>query len=174
MIPSPTPGDAANGLGALVLYRLIYRSRSRMGHAPTGEAAPIGAIAPGLSGGLAEILRVSRAKNAAAGITGALVLYDDWFAQVLEGPEAEVHALYDRIRRDPRHDSVEIDSAEPAPTRLFSRWAMALVAEHGQADIPLGAAVGGVAETAPWRVTPDQAGVLNRLRDLTRGYGRGS
>lgn len=148
------------------LFRLIYRSRSRLpaGDALTGEAAEA----------LEAILRVSRTNNVASGLTGALVLYGDWFAQVLEGPEAAVRGTYDRIRVDPRHDSLDLRSAEFAPVRLFGRWAMALVAEHGEPDIPLSATNTGLAESAPWRVTSDQAAILTQLRDMTRGYGRGS
>jgi hypothetical protein len=149
---------------AAPILRLIYRSHSRLPRLASGaqEAA------------LADILRVSRANNDAAGVTGALVLYDDWFAQVLEGPEPAVSALYARIRADPRHDTVELDSRVDAGARLFGRWAMALVAEHHRPDTPLVSTAGGLAQGAPWKVTPEQEQVLTRLRDLTRGYGRGS
>ena len=143
-------------------FRLIYRSHSRLGGGGKD------------TDGLADILKVSRANNQAAGITGALVLYNDWFAQVREGPETEVTGLYERIKRDPRHDALEVREAAEAPGRLFSRWAMALVAEHGEPDVPLIATTGGVSEAAPWRVTLDQERVLTQLRDLTRGYGIGA
>ena len=145
-------------------FRLIYRSHSLL-------ADSMGGVEKGLS----EILRVSRINNRNRGVTGALVLYEykNLFAQALEGPEHEVQSLYDVIKADPRHENVEISEAEPAPDRLFGRWAMALVAEHGQPDAPIVATEGGVSEAAPWRVTPDQERVLTKLRDLTRAYGRG-
>ena len=145
-------------------FRLIYRSRSLL-------ADSMG----GLEKGLSEILRVSRINNRNRGVTGALVLYEykNLFAQALEGPEHEVQSLFDVIESDPRHEGVELSEAEPAPDRLFGRWAMALVAEHGHPDAPLIATEGGVSEAAPWRVTPDQEQVLTKLRDLTRAYGRG-
>jgi hypothetical protein len=146
------------------MIRLIYRSRSRL--PASGEM--------GKQAGLADILRVARAKNAALEITGALVLYDDWFAQVLEGPETAVTELFAKIKADARHDSIELDSSNPVSARLFGNWAMALVAEHHEPDMPLVATSGGLAQGAPWRVKPDQEKVLTRLRDLTRGYGRGS
>ena len=146
------------------LIRLIYRSHSLL--PGTGMAAQ--------EAGQAEILRVARANNAALGVTGALMLYDDWFAQVLEGPEAVVATLFEKIRADKRHDRVAVDRSDPAPARLFGTWAMALVAEHHQPDQPLVATTGGLSQGAPWRVSPDQERVLTRLRDLTRGYGRGS
>ena len=146
------------------MLRLVYRSHSLLpGRGAAGQEA-----------GLAEILRVARARNAALNVTGALVLYDDWFAQVLEGPEAAVVALYDKIRSDPRHDRVVVDQSQTVDGRLFGNWAMALVAEHREPDVPLIATTGGLSQGAPWRVSAEQEKVLTRLRDLTRGYGRGS
>lgn len=145
-------------------YRLIYRSRSLLPEDPKeGEAE------------LAEILRVARQNNQKQGVTGALILYQEKgrFAQVLEGPEDTVKSLIASIKKDPRHDSIEIREAGDAPARLFTRWAMALVLEHHEPDQPLIGTSGGVAEAAPWRVTEEQEAVLTRLRDMTRGYGRG-
>ena len=141
-------------------YRLIYRSHSKL--ADKDEA------------GLAEILRVARSNNASLGITGALMLYDDWFAQVLEGPQAAVENLYARIKKDSRHDAIRLNEAGPVAKRLFGKWAMAVVAEHHEPDMPLVATSGGLAQGAPWRVTLEQEAILTRLRDMTRGYGRGS
>jgi len=140
-------------------FRLIYRSRSLM---PDGEA------------GLAEILHDSRINNRKLGVTGALMLYEEKgrFAQVLEGPEDIVQGLFDKIKGDPRHDSVALREAEAAPGRLFSQWAMALVAEHHEQDMAVIAVEGGLAEAAPWHVTAEQEKVLSVLRDITRGYGR--
>lgn len=145
-------------------YRLIYRSHSLL---PAGEKA-------GGDTGLADILRVARTENAALGITGALMLYDDWFAQVLEGSEEAVETLFARIRVDSRHDSVRLDQADLVTRRLFAKWAMAVVAEHHEPDAPMVATTGGLAQGAPWKVSLEQEAVLTRLRDLTRGYGRGS
>lgn len=144
-------------------FRLIYRSRSRLPGGVGGAAV-----------GLAKILKVARTSNPARGITGALMLYDDWFAQVLEGSETEVRKLYAKISLDARHDSLELRESADVSGRLFSRWAMALVAEHGCADVPLVATSDGLAEAAPWHVTSEQEEVLRNLRDMTRGYGRGS
>jgi len=146
------------------LIRLIYRSHSRLPGSGLGAQQD----------GLADILRVARTNNAALHVTGALVLYDDWFAQVLEGPEAAVRALFAKIKADARHDRIELDQSQPVPARLFAHWAMAIVAEHHQPDMPLVATTGGLSHGAPWRISPDQGMVLTRLRDLTRGYGRGS
>lgn len=159
-------GTAAKELGAKALaepcYRLIYRSHSLLSGGGMDET------------GLAAILKQARSFNAQKGITGALMLYDGWFAQVLEGPQTEVEALYARIARDSRHDALRLDTAGPSDDRLFEKWAMAVVAEHHEPDMPMVATTGGLAQGAPWKVTPQQDAILTRLRDLTRGYGRGS
>ena len=142
------------------VFRLIYRSRCLV--PPAQQDAELGSI-----------LRVARATNGAQGITGALLVYDNWFAQTLEGPEAAVCALYEKISRDKRHDSVELRDQGVVNQRVFSRWAMARVAEHGDPDIPLIATTEGVAVAAPRSSTPEQERVLNIMRDATRGYGRG-
>lgn len=141
-------------------YRLIYRSHSK--------------LAADDVVGLAEILKTARSKNAELGITGALMLYDDWFAQVLEGPQAAVETLYDKIKADSRHDAVRLNEAGPVAKRMFAKWAMAVVAEHHEPDMPMVATTGGLAQGAPWKVSLEQEAILTRLRDLTRGYGRGS
>lgn len=143
-------------------YRLIYRSHSLLPDGGKDQAA------------LAAIMKQSRTGNADKGITGALMLYDDWFAQVLEGPQAAVEALYARIKADARHDGVWLNEAGPTPKRLFGKWAMAVVAEYHQPDRPMVVTTGGLAQGAPWKVTLEQEAILTRLRDLTRGYGRGS
>ena len=145
-------------------FRLIYRSHSLIPATGPDEG----------SNGLADILRIARSNNVSLGVTGALMLYDDWFAQVLEGPQDVVETLFGRIRTDKRHNSLRLDQAETVPGRLFDKWAMAIVAEHNEPDMPMVATTGGLAQCAPWKVTLEQEVVLTRLRDLTRGYGRGS
>ena len=147
---------------AATCYRLIYRSHSLLPGGGKDEAA------------LSAILQQARTGNALRGITGALMLYDDWFAQVLEGPQPVIEALYARIKTDPRHNGVRLNEAGVVPKRLFAKWAMAVVAEHHEPDMPMVATTGGLAQGAPWRVTLEQEAILTRLRDLTRGYGRGS
>lgn len=144
-------------------FRLIYRSRSLLPD-ESGDS----------DASLASILHVSRINNHKSDVTGALVLYAyrKRFAQVLEGAESDVLEVFERVKSDKRHDNIEIHEADPAPARLFSRWAMAMIVEHNEPDVPLVATVGGLAEASPWRVTADQEQVLMRLRELTRGYGR--
>ena len=88
----PAPAPSA-GIGPV--HVLIYRSHSLVHSAEIDHE-------------LSRILRTARARNASLGITGALMLYDSWFAQVLEGPESAVKALFARIEADKRHNGVEV------------------------------------------------------------------
>lgn len=141
-----------------VVYRLIYRSRSRI-PAQTQRAE------------LGELFTAARAHNKGKHITGALLLLDDVFVQTLEGDEQEVQALLARIRADTRHDSLEVLDTSLVAGRVFARWAMAKVAEaEDQPDINLIAHEKGI-HTAASRgdATPEQEGVLQVMRDAARG-----
>jgi Sensors of blue-light using FAD len=157
--PDSDSQGSENNSGAV--FRIVYRSRSNIPDTDLDQA-------------LNEILQVARVNNAAKGITGALMLYDHWFAQLLEGDEVEIQKLFAVIRSDLRHRSIEITEQTNAPGRIFTRWAMANVGEHGSPDIPLVATTHGTTEGAPWRLNSEQESVVDRLRNLTRGYGVGS
>lgn len=93
------------------LERLVLVSR-----APSGlDAAALHAI-----------VRRAHAGNAPAGLTGALVLLDGWFAQVLEGPGPGLDAGLARLRRDPGHGGLEVRRRERAHARLFAGQPLAL------------------------------------------------
>jgi Sensors of blue-light using FAD len=143
------------------VFRLIYRSKSLI-------------AADKLDEELGSILRAARHRNAERGITGALLLYDDWFAQTLEGEEGEVRAIYEHIARDKRHTSLQLREEGVSASRVFSRWAMAMVGEHGSPDIPLTATASGTTEAGARHTTAEQDKILEIMRDATRGYGRGS
>jgi hypothetical protein len=144
-----------------LVFRLIYRSKSKI---PAAK----------LDAELGNILRIARAKNTGLGITGALLYYDGWFAQTLEGGEKAVRTLYAHIEKDARHASVQLCEEGAAKPRAFSRWAMAMVGEHGHPDIPLAATASGTTEAQGRTTTPEQDEILTVMRDTTRGYGLGS
>jgi hypothetical protein len=75
---------------------------------------------------LEEIIAISVRNNEAVGITGMLVFRDGFFAQLLEGPRAEVCATYNRVARDARHCEVTVVEAGPVDRRLFPTCWMAL------------------------------------------------
>ncbi|RYG70711.1 BLUF domain-containing protein [bacterium] len=74
---------------------------------------------------LIELLRQSRVKNEAGGITGLLLYREGLFMQLLEGPEGAVRSCYERICRDPRHHDILMLLEKPSRQRLFGGWAMA-------------------------------------------------
>jgi hypothetical protein len=92
-----------------MMHRLLYISTAR--------------TAPGRVE-LDAILRVSRRNNAAAGITGLLVVGGRRFLQALEGPDEAVFATFDRIRRDPAHFAVVELTRGPIAARAFGDWSM--------------------------------------------------
>ena len=74
---------------------------------------------------LDEICALAQVQNALVGITGVLTLHRGKFAQVLEGPESAVRALWQRIILDPRHHSAAIVADGPILVRRYSKWSMA-------------------------------------------------
>ena len=74
---------------------------------------------------LDAIVAVARVRNAALGVTGALMASSYTFAQILEGPSDAIDALMESILQDTRHREVKIVSAESDAPRKFPAWAMA-------------------------------------------------
>lgn len=140
--------------GASECFRLLYRSHSRIPHEERTAA-------------LGEIFGIARSQNKRAGITGALLLTDNYFVQALEGEEEVVRDLFARISQDPRHEDVTVIETEVGE-RVFARWAMAEVSKSGGADIPLisHGEQGGIAPAAPRQpTTREQDAVLRAMRN---------
>ena len=137
------------------LFRLIYSSHSRI--APDQTRSELG-----------EIFNTARRKNKGLGVTGALVVTDDSFAQALEGDESVVRGLYESISHDARHERVTVLEAQSVDERTFGRWAMAKVAADGGADIRLlaNARKGTIVPAGrDGRVSSEQEAVLSFMRD---------
>lgn len=107
-------GERANSQdeSADALYTLTYAST---------ETAPLGIA------GLLTLLNDARDYNVAHGITGLLLHREDSFLQVIEGRKGDVLALYERIKRDPRHQRAEILFEEPIQQREYPDWRMAFI-----------------------------------------------
>ena len=73
---------------------------------------------------LAGILLDARRCNERDDITGALIVRQDIYLQLLEGPANAVEAAYQHIRRDDRHTDLRAVRRMPATQRLFGGWAM--------------------------------------------------
>lgn len=91
------------------MYRLIYRSRSK---------EKIGWKL------IREILELSESSNKEKGISGALVATSTHFLQVIEGDFEAVNALFIKISRDSRHDSVQLLGFDCIDKRFFEGWSM--------------------------------------------------
>ena len=92
---------------------------------PTFQALYVSQMAQGTDFGIVrEIAAVSRRRNPARGITGALLFDGERFGQLLEGTEPVVRALMNRIARDPRHTHVNLLFMGPCPdARAMEGWA---------------------------------------------------
>jgi hypothetical protein len=73
---------------------------------------------------LGGILIQARRNNARDGLTGALIVRQDLYMQLLEGPAAAVDATFGRICKDNRHLAVRLISREDVPARMFPAWTM--------------------------------------------------
>ena len=75
-------------------------------------------------GGLIGLLNTARDRNRALDITGCLMHREDSFFQVIEGRKSVVLALFELIRRDVRHERVEMLYQSPVEQREFPDWVM--------------------------------------------------
>lgn len=73
---------------------------------------------------LGGILVQARRNNPRNDITGCLICRQDLYLQLLEGPEAAIDTLYDKIKGDDRHLAVVQLSKASVTTRMFPDWAM--------------------------------------------------
>ena len=85
-----------------------------------------------------EIGRISSENNRKRDVTGVLISVRDYFFQVLEGEEAIVDQLVEKISRDPRHNEITILSSETGcEERLFTDWGMKTAALNETNDLML-------------------------------------
>lgn len=139
-------------------FRLLYRSHVRIaGHQRRAE--------------LGSIFSAARSNNKRHGVTGALLVVDDFFVQALEGDETTVRSLYETIRHDPRHERVVVLEETTVPTRVFGRWSMARVTDDDEPDIPLimNRDKGGASPAASRPTTPEQDALLESMRAHAHG-----
>ncbi|MGE5148260.1 MAG: BLUF domain-containing protein [Candidatus Eiseniibacteriota bacterium] len=82
---------------------------------------------------LEALLDEARANNRRLGVTGMLLYDDGNFMQALEGEEATVRMLAERIRRDTRHGDMSVVMEYTSPAREFPGWDMAFrqLGRHG-------------------------------------------
>ena len=93
------------------ITRLVYRSQA---------TRPLSAEA------LQGLVGAARKRNAAAGLTGLLVVDGDRFVQWLEGPAAGLEPVWHSIRRDARHQRIEWLPLSCDEARIFPDWGLQL------------------------------------------------
>lgn len=110
------------------LTSLVYLSRSLV-EGPFERSA------------ITAILQTAQRNNAAEGITGAFMLDDGQFLQVLEGDRIAVDRRFARIKADPRHTDVAVIGQKSIINRRFAHWSMtylsAAKANLGAGAIPI-------------------------------------
>ncbi|MGV8933371.1 MAG: BLUF domain-containing protein [Gallionellaceae bacterium] len=97
------------------LVQMVYISRAAFPATSDG-----GEIVPEVS----KILRKSRINNRAKNIVGALYFGNGFFFQCLEGDEEDLLALYETLKKDPRHNDLRTISMKPINARSFGEWEM--------------------------------------------------
>ena len=100
----------------MAIHRLLYRSDVDL----AGTAA-------GIKQQIVEIVRYSQGRNAAEGLTGALLHTRGVFIQVLEGSRPAIEATFERICCDLRHRRVDLLELVEADERVFGAWSMARI-----------------------------------------------
>ena len=77
------------------------------------------------------MLHQARRNNEGLGVSGALIVLDDYFVQLLEGDPATICTLYQHVLADPRHDrAVQLDFSE-IDRPHFAEWSMGLLPMTG-------------------------------------------
>ena len=71
-----------------------------------------------------KIAEKASAYNRDAGLTGMLLACEGLVMQFLEGPRTQVETLYEKIKRDPRHQHLSVLSTRTLPEREFPNWNM--------------------------------------------------
>ena len=121
------------------LLQLVYTSRA---------AAPFGDDA------LLNLLKKARRYNAAAGVTGVLMVHGGLFVQCLEGPSAVVEELFGRIERDPRHAHVVVMIEHRVAGWAFPEWSMGCTRVSASETVALSTATWSAFERGATATSP--------------------
>lgn len=116
-----------------MLQRLLYSSKAASFPTAGDEMAFVDEI----------VSHASRA-NRRVGLTGALLYSEGLFIQVLEGPGEVLEEVFERICCDFRHETVRLLDLQTVPSRVFSEWDMAGVADSENASDPFRAKIGSI------------------------------
>lgn len=70
------------------------------------------------------IAEISAKNNSKVGVSGMLVYTPSHFLQVLEGDKDAVETVYNRVKKDPRHQMIKTLAVETTAERAFGNWGM--------------------------------------------------
>ena len=76
---------------------------------------------------LSDIHQTARHLNALDGVTGLLLFDGSRFLQIIEGSEAAIDNLVERLRKDSRHSAFEVRDERLVERRSFADWSMELL-----------------------------------------------
>ncbi|MBL0745563.1 BLUF domain-containing protein [Chryseolinea lacunae] len=71
-----------------------------------------------------KILASCKINNGPLDITGVLLYSDHKFIQYVEGESTSLMTLYDKIKKDERHEKAVMISYSPIAARIFPSWQM--------------------------------------------------
>lgn len=96
------------------------------------------AVAPWSTEQLLELLQQCLKNNSARGVTGMLLYGEDTFLQALEGDDAVIDTLIEKIARDPRHAKIQLLHRRPIERRQYADWSMGFkrISERELTGIP--------------------------------------
>lgn len=92
------------------MYQLTYSSISRQGLKLED---------------LENILETGKSKNFVKNISGCLVHHNGYFVQILEGAREDVLEIFENIKNDNRHHTIQLLWDNDVASRLFEDWNMA-------------------------------------------------
>lgn len=81
---------------------------------------------------VARILEQAQRNNERNGITGALVINDNYFLQVIEGARPVINNLLKKLIEDKRHFSLQIIKCCEIEERRWNKWSMKYLTANDQ------------------------------------------
>jgi len=93
-----------------MLSQLVYVSNRKKSNASSDQ--------------IENILEACKRNNPDLGITGALLYSDKKFLQLVEGENDVIMGLYDKIKKDDRHENCIMLSYMPIKEKTFPSWHM--------------------------------------------------
>jgi len=87
---------------------------------------------------LLSLLQQCLANNEASGVTGMLLYGNDTFLQVLEGEEADLDKVVDKIKTDSRHSKIHFLYRRQVERRQYEDWSMGFKRVSAQGLPPIG------------------------------------